>query len=60
MADNWLNEAMGRQRAELFLIVDYMKLFVDRDLNCSRYLVLLSRQYLKSHSPLCQAVTDES
>ena len=33
-----------------------MKLFIDRDLNSGRYLVLPSWQYLKSQIALCQAV----
>ena len=36
-----------------------MKLCVDRDLNCGRYLVLPSWQYLKSQIALCQAVYGE-
>ena len=34
MADSWLNEAVCRQRPELWLTVGYMKLGVDRDLKC--------------------------
>ena len=36
MADSWLHEAVCRQRHELWLTVGYMKLCVDRDLNCDR------------------------
>ena len=39
MADIWLHEAVYRQRAELWPIFGYMKLCVDRQLNCDRYLV---------------------
>ena len=34
MADSWLHEAVCRQRPELWVTVGYMKLCVDRDLNC--------------------------
>jgi len=36
-----------------------MKLFIHRDLNCGRYLVLPSWQYLKSQIALCQSVYAE-
>ena len=38
MADSWLHEALCRQSPELWLTVGYMKLYVDRDLNCGRRL----------------------
>ena len=34
MADSWLHEAKCRQRQEQWLKVGYMKLSVDRDMNC--------------------------
>ena len=34
MAESWLHEAVCRQKPELWLRVGYMKLCVDRDLNC--------------------------
>ena len=34
MGGSWLHEAVGRQRPELWVTVEYMKLCVDRDLNC--------------------------
>jgi hypothetical protein len=34
----WLHEAVRRWRAELRPIFGYMKLCVDRELNCGRYL----------------------
>ena len=34
MADSWLHEAVCRQSPELWPTVGYMKLCVDRDLNC--------------------------
>ena len=34
MADSWLYESVCRQRPEKCVIVGYMKLCVDRDLNC--------------------------
>jgi hypothetical protein len=34
VSDGWLFEAVCRQRAELFVTVGYMKLCVDRELNC--------------------------
>ena len=36
MGDSWLNEAVCRQRPELWMTVGYMNLCVDRDLNCGR------------------------
>jgi hypothetical protein len=39
VADSWLYEAVRRQRPELKPRVGYMKLCVDRDLNCGRELV---------------------
>jgi hypothetical protein len=39
VCESWLLEAVCRQRAELLVKVDYMKLFVDRKLNCVRELV---------------------
>ena len=36
MAESWLYEAVCRQRPELCVTVGYMKLCVDRDLNCGR------------------------
>ena len=40
MAEGWLHEALCRQRAELWPKVSYMKLCVDRELNCGRELVI--------------------
>jgi len=40
MSESWLDGAVCRQRPELWVTVGYMKLYVDRDLNCGRYLVL--------------------
>ena len=43
MGDSWLQEAACRQRPELWVTVGYMKLCVDRDLNCGvtvRYMKL--------------------
>jgi len=34
VADIWLHEAVCIQRPELWVTVGYMKLCVDRDLNC--------------------------
>jgi len=34
VGDMWLHEAVCRQRPELWLRFGYMKLCVDRDLNC--------------------------
>jgi len=39
---SWLHEAVCRQRIKLWLTVGYMKLYVDRDLNCGRQLVTWS------------------
>jgi len=39
VADSWLHEAVCRQKPELWPTVGYMKLCVDRDLNCGRQLV---------------------
>ena len=39
MAESWLHEGVYRQRPELLPTVGYMKLCVDRDLNCGRQLV---------------------
>ena len=39
MADSWFHEAVCRQRPALSLTVGYMKLGVDRDLNCGLQLV---------------------
>jgi len=33
VAESWLHEAVCRQGLELWLIVGYMKLSVDRDMN---------------------------
>ena len=38
-ADSCLNKAVCRQRIELWLTAGYMKLCVDRDLNCGGELV---------------------
>jgi hypothetical protein len=37
--DSWLHEAVCRERSELWVTVVYMKLFLDRDLNCGWQLV---------------------
>jgi len=42
VADNRLDEAVCRQRPELWVTVGYMKLCVDRDLNCRIHLILPS------------------
>jgi hypothetical protein len=42
VADSWLHEAVFRLRPELWPKVGYMKLCLDRDLNCGRQLVTLS------------------
>jgi hypothetical protein len=55
----WLHEAVCSQSLELWGTVEYMKQCVDRDWNCSRYLVLLSWQYVKSQNALCQTVYGE-
>ena len=34
MCDSWLHEAVCRQRPEMCVTVGYMKVCVDRDLNC--------------------------
>jgi len=34
VGDNWLHEALCRLGTELWLTVGYMKLCVDRDMNC--------------------------
>jgi hypothetical protein len=34
VGENWLHEAACGERTELCVTVDYMKLCVDRDLNC--------------------------
>jgi len=34
LGDSWLHDAMYIQRTELWLKVGYMKLCVDKDLNC--------------------------
>ena len=34
MGDSWLHEAVCRQRLEMWVTVGYMKVCVDRDLNC--------------------------
>jgi hypothetical protein len=34
MGESWLHESVCRQRPELLLTVVYMKLFVDRGVNC--------------------------
>ena len=39
MGDSWLHEVECRQRPGLFLRVGYMKLCVERDLNCGWLLV---------------------
>jgi hypothetical protein len=39
VADSWLHEAMCRERDEMRLRVDYIKLSVDRDMNCGYKLV---------------------
>ena len=39
VANNWLHEAVCRQRHELWLTVGYMKLCVDGDMNCGYQLV---------------------
>ena len=39
MAESWLREAVCRQRPELWVRDGYMKVCVDRDLNCGRQLV---------------------
>jgi hypothetical protein len=39
VGDSRLHEAVCRQRPELWVIVGYVKLGVDRDLNCERQLV---------------------
>ena len=39
MAASWLNKAVSRQRTEMRLKVGYMKLCVDRYLNCDWDLV---------------------
>jgi len=53
-----------RQRPELWVTVGYMKLCVDRDMNCRRCLVLSSWQYLKSQiavpSSLCRKAEQQS
>ena len=36
MGVSWLHETVCRQRPELWLAVGYMKLFVDKNLNCDR------------------------
>ena len=59
MAERWLYEALYKRRPEVWLTVGYMKLCVDRDLNCGRYLILPSLKYLKSQGALCQAAYDE-
>ena len=42
MADSWLHEAVCRQIPEMWPTVGYMKLCVNRDLNCGLYLVFQS------------------
>jgi hypothetical protein len=39
VGDSWLHEAVCRLRPELWVKVGYMKLHVDRDLNCGLELV---------------------
>jgi len=39
VAECWLHETVCTQRPEIWPIVGYMKLCVDRDLNCGRVLV---------------------
>jgi hypothetical protein len=39
VADSWIYEAVIRHSHELWSTVGYMKLFVDRDLNCGGHLV---------------------
>ena len=34
MGDSWLHETVRRQRPELWVIVGYMKLCLDRDMKC--------------------------
>jgi hypothetical protein len=36
VGESWLHEDVRRQRHELWVTVGYMKLCVDRDLNCGR------------------------
>ena len=35
MAESWLHEAVCRQRHEKWLIIGYIKLCVDRNMNCA-------------------------
>ena len=39
MGESWLNDVVYRQKHELCVAVGYMKLCVDRDLNCELKLV---------------------
>jgi hypothetical protein len=39
VAHIWLNVAVFRQRAEMLSAFGYIKMCVDRELNCDRYLV---------------------
>ena len=39
MCESWLHEAVCRQGPDLWVKVGYMKLYVDRDLNCGLQLV---------------------
>ena len=41
MAESWLQEDVCRQRPELWTTIGYMKMCVDRDLNCGLKLVTL-------------------
>jgi len=34
VGESWLHEAVCRKRPDVSLIVDYMKLCVERELNC--------------------------
>jgi len=35
VGDSWLHEDVCREKHELWMIVGYMKLCVERDMNCS-------------------------
>jgi len=39
VGDNWLHEDVSRKRTDLWVKFGYMKLCVDRNLNCGRQLV---------------------
>ena len=50
MSDSWLYEAVCRRKPELWVSVGYMKLCLERDLNCGLELVTCNCVYRENRN----------